>query len=264
MQVAVPGPLVLEPTSPRHSREPVNAYGPGITAERTRPSCAAATRGHCPNAETDPSEAPAPSKHATGEPSAGARTPVEGTPNSETYNDPAGIFRGLQVIREGIIPLVSSQSMRLRENRHVAAGIVHRAKDRAKEEVDRLRFVERKVAENRAINDRALEEYEKAQEVLRAAHDDRPTPMNLEEKMNKRKYVQNCEALVKSWGVNLDVARLRLAGWEFKHTRQIAIVGQLTIEAHNADLNYTRISHNIDMDIANLQAQSELLGGAAT
>ena len=170
----------------------------------------------------------------------------------------------MYLIRDEVLPLLSARTFSLREARHAAAAVVHRAKDRKQEEIERLRFFERKVSEKMTIHDRALEEYEKARHVLSTARDDRAATVNLEEKTQKAIYRKNCEALVKSWGITLDSAREGLALWQFKNTRQIAFVGKLTDEAHGAELTYRRTSDMIDVDISNLQTVSDFLERATT
>ncbi|KAG0594647.1 hypothetical protein M758_UG096000 [Ceratodon purpureus] len=254
MQIAIPRYVPDAPTSPPNRGKLHTVNGPselGVAADLPVPESVTPplhNRGHETD-NVDSTAAPTPPERETREPSARART----------SNDLARVLPGLYVIKEGILPLLSSHCFSLRETRHTAAAEVHRAKDRQQEEVQRLRFVERKVAEKVAIHERALEEYEEAVHVLNAAREDRAAPVTMEEKLKKKNYLKNCEALVEFWAENLGIARERLTAWQFKNTRQIAIVGKLTDEAHTTEVNYMRTSNMIDVDIANLQAVSELL-----
>ena len=166
---------------------------------------------------------------------------------------------GLFVLRDGILAMATTHCMSLKETRHHAAAGVHRAKDSTQEEVNRLRFVTSKVAEHQSIYDRALAEYEKAEDVLKTARSDSSTVTNREEKLKKNNHLKSCEALVKSWAKNLDTARERLAFWEFKNTRQVELVGKLSDAAHAADLNYRRTCDMIDSDIGKVEALAEFL-----
>ena len=166
---------------------------------------------------------------------------------------------GLYVLRDGIMQLASSHCMSLKENRHHAAAGVLRAKDRTRDEVDRLRFFESKVTEHQAMYDKALSEYETEREVLKAARNDLSDVSNLEDKLKKTKYIKSCETLVNSWASNLEIARERLAYWEFKTTRQVALVGKLTDAAHSLEVAYRGTCEVIETDIRHVEALTEFL-----
>ena len=193
------------------------------------------------------------------EPSSSRRLCTEECSKRATAKLMAGVLPGLYVIRDGILQLVKSHEMTLKETRETAFAELHLANDRLEEERKRLHFVEKKVRETAASDISVTKEYEKAREVLTEALTDQSAPSNLDEKISRNKYLKNCESLVKAWTRNVEIARERVAEWEFKSTRQIARVGKLTDTAHAADVNCRKTCAMIDKDIEHLADLAEFL-----
>lgn len=72
------------------------------------------------------------------------------------------VVPGLCVIREGVLQLITTERMKLKERTHLAFGEVSKCKTRLQEEMDRLKSVEKKLLEKSDVHAETAEDYEQA------------------------------------------------------------------------------------------------------
>lgn len=166
---------------------------------------------------------------------------------------------GLLLIRNRVEELVDQERDRMMEIRHDSLTTIRQTRSRVKAEKDRLRYIERKLAEKRNSHQRALKEFDSAQSVLLGAKLDRGEAVAMELKLEGKPAVQICEALCKSLNDNISSAMLRVAAWDFKKRRQSAITERLTAELDTAEAGYIQACHVTEGKLDHLEAVKELL-----
>lgn len=72
------------------------------------------------------------------------------------------------------------------------------------------------------------------------------------EKATMASIISNAEALVHSWFESMDSALHARMAWEFKATRQAALVNRLAAEVTAEEEKYRSACEEIDADYANL------------
>lgn len=115
--------------------------------------------------ELQPADAEKPEETATcevGESSARLKRPqAMGLPdNSGTMF--TKLMSGLKVIEADFLPMIVSKRMKLKERRHVAFEGVSNSRVRLLEEMDRQRFIERRLSEKSEVHAEIAEDYEQA------------------------------------------------------------------------------------------------------
>lgn len=153
---------------------------------------------------------------------------------------------GLLRIRGGIECLVDEERMRLRSARSEALGAVARLSGRQGEERERLRHVNRKLAEKQDSYYRASEEYELALAALVSAeaNDQRAAPRE----------VSPCKE-------SLDLALKRLRAWNFKAKQQTTALSKVTEELASAEEISRATCAEIDTEMEEMRSVSIFLMG---
>ena len=171
----------------------------------------------------------------------------------------AGAYAGLSTLRNKIAVIVEAEIVKLKQSREVAGADVEKLTARFNEEKDRLKFVKRKVEEKAGSYNRAIEEHERAQDVVTASHMDTMGPESADIATARAPFTKICEKLVNSLNDNKENCLLRLKSWEFKLRRQAAMAKKVQTELETAEALYADTVMGIDMEVANLQALAELL-----
>ncbi|KAG0593682.1 hypothetical protein M758_UG010100 [Ceratodon purpureus] len=165
----------------------------------------------------------------------------------------------LCLIREGLTSQINSERMKLKESRHLAFAGVSNCKERIFLELDRQRFVERRLSEVSEVHAEAAEDYERARLNCVAAKRGLNMCTVASEKATRADILSNAEALVQSWFETMDSAKHRRRAWEFKANHQASIVNKLGVELVAAEEKYRKTREEIDADLAHLVAVAELL-----
>ncbi|KAG0599762.1 hypothetical protein M758_12G176500 [Ceratodon purpureus] len=166
---------------------------------------------------------------------------------------------GLLLLRPYVNAAVEAERLRFIAARHDALKTVHLLQSSLTEERNRLKFFERKVAENTNSQMRASEEYSKARDVYAAANVDEVKCASKECKARMKNFTTLCETLVNSWYKNLEIANARLDIWEFKLKRQNERIAKLTSELTGAELTYGDKRIILENSLTNIQAVADIL-----
>ena len=171
----------------------------------------------------------------------------------------AAAVSGFSVVRPALLEVVEAEIMKLRQTRHDKFALVATSQGRLEQEKERLKFMERKVAEEKRSHDRASEEHERAQQLLIAARADEANLTTPEEKIARAGFTRICDSLVRSVAHNLQSISYRHAGWDFKVNRQTALVAKLEAEVATTRADYRTTCSIIDAQIVKLSASVDLL-----
>ena len=168
-------------------------------------------------------------------------------------------FAGLSLLRPAIEVAVTTERNKLCMSSHDEKRDVALLKSRVIEENERLKYMNRKLAENVDSHNYACEEYEKARTVCMAAREDDGSLTDPEQVRGRKYFVRMCESLEKSWQQNVDVAKQRRTQWEFKSRRQTSLITKLKAELAEAKASYEAACAKIDSQLADLQAVLDLM-----
>ena len=174
------------------------------------------------------------------------------------------VLNGLSVLRPGIIKLIDEKSVELRTARHFASGPVTTTSLRLKEEEERLKHVNRILAEKKNSRDRAIQEYEKSRVMLSTARDvardvELIKSFTMEQIVAAKSLVSFCESVQKSSCGNVDVAHRAVGEWEFKSHRLSGMVVKVGEELAAAEAKSHSECCEIDKEMDKIVAVSRFL-----
>ena len=174
------------------------------------------------------------------------------------------VMNGLSLLRPGIIKLIDEKSVELRTARHFASGPVTTISLRLKEEEDRLRHVNRILAEKKNSRDRAVQEHEKSRVMLSTARDVARDVELIKSFTNEmidaaKSLVGFCESVEKSSCGNADVAHRVLGEWELKSHRLSVLVVKVNEELAAAEAKKHSDCCEIDKEMEKIVAVSRFL-----
>lgn len=168
-------------------------------------------------------------------------------------------FAGLALIRGAMEQAVITQRNNLCMSSHNEKRDVAQIKSRLAEEKERLKYINRKLAEKTASHDRACDELQRARVVCATARQDNGIQTDLEQIAARKSFLRICEALENSWEQHVGIAMHQLNGWEFKSRRGVAAIEKLTAELAQAQTEYDAACVKIDSELADLEAVLDLL-----
>ena len=125
-------------------------------------------------------------------------------------------LRGLLQVRAGVVPIVQREKNSLKEALHTASLELQQRHGKVLAEIERAKFMTRKIAERTEVLNKAVEEYDRAFAVLVAAQTEGTKNNSAQVQSCQKSFLKICESLVNSWAVNVKVAKDRLSSWEFK------------------------------------------------
>ena len=168
-------------------------------------------------------------------------------------------LRGLAHLRSGIAAVVQKEKYNLKEALHTATLALSEKQERLREESDGLQFVRHKVEEKTDVHRKAVEEYNRAHDMLTIARLDHSSPTPADLKASMKSFVTMCESLVKSWSDHVQVHAACVSLWGFKANRQSAFVTRIFNELSEAEANEFEARTIINEDLTEVQAVSDLL-----
>ena len=181
-------------------------------------------------------------------------------PNGEFVPDLlCSAMRGMLLVQSGMDDLVDTERNKVMEARHEALNKLRQSRERVKAEKERLKYVERKLVENRDSHNRVIAEFESARNVLSAAKLEEAETDNVQPKREAKAVLRICENLCKSLENSIAVSATRLAGWDFKNRRQTALIERLSEELSKEQDRYFIACNVFIGRLDHLQALKDLL-----
>ena len=183
---------------------------------------------------------------------------------SEFVRIDSAVIAALFRLRGSVVNLVDAEKMRLQNDRHAAFAPVTKISSTVDEERERMKHINRKLAEKKESYDLAVAEYEQSRAFLAAAHHDEPehplTPGIIDQ---KKSILKMGETLMNSWYKNVQVARKRVGHWDFKSKEQTTVVMKASKELAAAEALYRQKCEAIDMELEEFTAVALFLNDLA-
>ncbi|KAG0578021.1 hypothetical protein KC19_5G198400 [Ceratodon purpureus] len=166
---------------------------------------------------------------------------------------------GLILLRPSFNGTVEAERQRFIAARHDIGKPLHNLRSEIAEDKDRLKFLERKVAEKISSYERASEEYGQARDLYAAARFDQGQPASRDQKTAMKRMTKIRENLIANCFANLEGANTRLASWEFKMKRQNERIAKQTTELQAAEKVYAEKLTILDNSLVHLEAVAIVL-----
>ena len=163
-------------------------------------------------------------------------------------------FAGLSKLRLAIENEVNQQRNKLCMDSHDEKESLESLQVKLTEEKERLKYINRKLAEKVDSHGRACDEYERARQVCIAARQDGGSLMDVEQVTGRKSFMRNCESMELSTQQNVDIAKQRRNNWEIKAKKQSALVANLKTKVAEAQTKYVKSCSNTDAELADLEA----------
>lgn len=195
-----------------------------------------------------------PSSPHTGEASSSVVIPA--------MSEPA--FLGLIHLRPGLLKSIEMERMRLRAAAHDVSKDLEIALTRFNQNMDHLKFLNRKVAEKRDKLERAVEEHARAHETLIAETKEEYTKAasRVEDTAPaSKRVIKVCETLVRSFAENVESSNRSLSRWEFKARRQAVIVNHDQDDVQVAQAEKAANATKIEAEVFQMLALSQFIKG---
>lgn len=180
-------------------------------------------------------------------------------PTGAIVNLTAPSILGLVQVRTGVDEVVLKKKNILQDALNTVSLSLREQKVRVAEEMGRANFVNQILAEKTDNHRRALQEYDRAREMLRSARVEASYETSQDRKDLGNSFLLICESLVNSGAEKVQTSQASLSIWEFKAQRQRAAVTQVNEELRTAEARVSETEAQIHADLAHLQAVCDLL-----
>ena len=192
--------------------------------------------------------------------SPGGRSIGEGATLEKEYTLTPGVLKAMMDMRVTMMGSLEHERSRLTMSCLDVGKTVKDIRRRLHGERDRMRYIERKVAEKYDSHDRARQQFLRARQVLETASIDDFGPTRSVQKEAVKSFIAICEEALQTWHDNCGHSHSRLQSWEYKLKRQTERVTKITEELARAEVIAKEKHRHLDNSLKRVQALMSFLG----